>query len=145
MLRLTRDADLVNAFANDPANRPHIGLAVEAGDVDLSAVVARDDVRVVHDGDAMMLFHRTGPAFLGIWEKHTLFRLGCRGRAAISMGRVMFAWATLEIASVIWSQTPVVNARARWFNRQIGMQSRGVAQSEHFGPVEHFEWRPACL
>jgi hypothetical protein len=145
MLRLTHDANLVNAFANDPAIRPHIGAPVEEGEVDLSAIVARGDVRIVHDGDAMMLFQHTGPAFLGIWEKHTMFRLGCRGRAAIEMGRAMFAWAAAELGAVIWSQTPVVNVRARWFNRQIGMLSRGVAQSEHFGAVEHFEWRAACL
>ena len=86
-----------------------------------------------------MVFHRTGPACLGIWEKHTLFREACRGRKGIATGVEMLEYAKAKLgARSIWSQTPVSNKRACWFNRQIGMVSHGVAQSELLGPVEHF-------
>lgn len=142
----TKDPALLNSFINDPAILPFVGF--DAYDtVDYGAVLARDDVVAVHSGDdAMMVFQRTGPACFGLWEKHTLFRATCRGRRGIATGMAMLDYARTSLgARGVWSQTPVENKRACWFNRQIGMVSHGRASSDLLGPVEHFVTEhPTC-
>lgn len=140
MLIQTDDPELVNAFVNDPDVFPFVGFPSDLTHFDMTDVMGGGSVAVVYDGDAaMMLFQRTGPTFLGIWEKHTIFRAGCRGRAAVEAGMAMLEWALCTLgARSVWSQTPESNRRARWFNRQIGMASQGMADSPQFGRVEHF-------
>jgi hypothetical protein len=139
MLVTTKNPDLLNSFINDPAILPFIGFDA-SDEVDYSHVLARNDVVAVHSGDeAMMVFHRTGPACFGLWEKHTLFRDNCRGRRGIATGIAMLDYAKNVLgARGIWSQTPVSNRRACWFNRQIGMVSQGFVESDLLGSVEHF-------
>ncbi len=137
VLGVTHDAVLVNSFANDPEISRAAGFG--GREVDCGPRMLDGDLVFLTDGaDAMMALHHDGdPATL---QKHNLFKAGCRGGAAIRMGRAMLEWVAINLgARTVWAQTPVANRKARWFNRQIGMTSRGVVASDLLGDVEIFE------
>lgn len=137
VLGVTHDAVLVNSFANDAAINEGAGFGGQR--VDCAPRMLHGDLVFLTDGaDAMMALHHDGdPTRL---QKHNLFKAGCRGAAAIRMGRAMLEWAASNLgARTVWAQTPVANRKARWFNRQIGMTSRGVIASDLLGDVEIFE------
>jgi hypothetical protein len=136
-LALTQDAALVNSFANDPAISEGAGFGGQV--VDCGPRMLDGDLSFLTDGvAAMMALHHNGdPSRL---QKHNLFKAGCRGGDAVRMGRAMFAWVGENMgARVVWAQTPIANRKARWFNRQLGMTSRGISASDLLGDVEIFE------
>jgi hypothetical protein len=139
----SRDPALINRFINDPAVLPYCGFPAGTTWADCTDRIADDDLVFVTDGEAaMMCLQRRA----GVWEKHNLFRSGCRGRAAIVVGKAMLDWAWRTLgATVVVASTPSSNRAARWFNRQIGMKSLGVRPSAQFGFVEHFKKDIACL
>jgi hypothetical protein len=137
MLAITHDAVLVNSFANDPSVSE--GAGFDGQRVDCGPRMLDGDLSFLTDGvAAMMALHHDGdPTLL---QKHNLFKTACRGGDAIRMGRAMFVWVAENMgARVVWAQTPIANRKARWFNRQIGMVSRGVTASALLGDVEIFE------
>lgn len=134
-LHISRDAILVNAFVNHPGVLPNCGFGGARADV--TSRINDDDLVFVTDGEAAMIaFHQHDSE----WEKHNLFLPSCRGARAIEMGRTIFGWFT-EYAQcdLITAQTPFQNRAARWFNRQIGMVSKGFRNSDLLGLVERFE------
>lgn len=141
-LAQTRDAALVNSFINDPAVFPHCGFPAGIAWADCSSRIGDDDLVFVTDGGAaMMCFQRRRDG----WEKHNLFRAGCRGRAAINVGTVMLDWASEALpTSFVLANTPITNRAARWFNRQIGMMSLGCGVCPLTGPVERFKKDMTC-
>lgn len=142
MLMQTRDAELVNRFVNDPSVLPYVGFPEGTVRVDIAPLVEKPTTVVITDGrDAMMLLTRTAG---NRWEKHNLFRAGCRGRHAITIGKAMLEYAFAVLGAVsVWAQPQVSNRAARWFNRQIGMISQGVGHDPVVGAVEIFERKAA--
>lgn len=119
-VRRETDPEFVNRIANSDSVRPFI--RPDGAFMDWSQVVAlpstQTGVVVLSNGeDAVAAFEMTAP---GIFQSHTLFSETCRGRKAIETGREMVAWMFDHGADIVWGATPRDNAKARWFNRQIG-------------------------
>lgn len=116
----THDPDLVNRIANSDAVRPWF--RPDGSPVDLTDAVAPPStqtgvVALTNGEDAVALFEMTAP---GVYQSHTLFDMSCRGRRAVDTGRAMVEWMFSHGADIVWGSTPRSNAKARWFNRQIG-------------------------
>jgi hypothetical protein len=138
-MMVVTDPAQVNEFINHPAIFPHTCPGVQ-GPVDVGDKLLEPGFTfLLADDDAMMLFHPSEPAFANWWQKHNLFKPSCRGRRAIEVGKAMLAWLRDDRpVAMIWAQTPLVNRKARWFNRQIGLSSRGLGLSPILGQVEYF-------
>ena len=130
-MRTTTDTALIDGFMNDPSVYPMIG--ADGRPVTAKGCTGADYVWLT-EGEAMMLFHRES----GGWHKHNLFKAGCRGAAAIKMGKAMLSWFFSNIGTELRAETPLINKAARWFNRQIGFRSVGFRNHQIVGPVECF-------
>lgn len=130
-MRVTLDVQEIDAFMNDPSVYPLIG-------GDGRPVTAQHCLGAQHiwltSGEALMCFHQEDRG----WHKHNLFKAGCRGAAAIAMGKSMLGWFFANVAPELKAETPLQNKAARWFNRQIGFRSVGFRDHEIVGPVECF-------
>lgn len=119
-MRRETNPEFVNRIANSDGVRPFIrpdGEFMDWSDL-VSLPSTQTGVVVLSNGeDAVAAFEMTAP---GIFQSHTLFGETCRGRKAIDTGREMVAWMFEHGANVVWGSTPRDNAKARWFNRQIG-------------------------
>jgi hypothetical protein len=136
MIHATQDRELVNSFINHPEIMPFIGYDPAFGYVDIAAAIyARDFLYLTNGDDALMVLQGDG---FGHWEKHSLHKPTCRGRRAIDTGKSMLAEMQCRGAKTVWSQTPTINRRARWFNRQIGMRPEGDGVHAVVGPVQYF-------
>jgi hypothetical protein len=132
MIRRAYDASQVDHILNDPAVRPTIG-----GRGVLSVYDLIEDERNIFlvDGDNGACFAWRGP---GVYEAHVFFTT--RGREAIVLGKEMLESVSGK-ANLVWGATPLKLRHARWFNRQIGMQSLGFIDTPDAGRCELFEKR----
>ena len=143
-IRRETDTKLIDKIANSPAVRPF----VVYHDHECDWTPAIEHCVVLSNGeDAIGIFERTPNLHeiyqryrwgLRLYQGHTLFDETCRGKKAIQTGREMLAHILENYGDVIWGATPMKNARARWFNRQLGMKSIGFDEYEVEGPVEIF-------
>lgn len=136
------DIALIDSFINDPSIYPDMGFAEGSGAVSARSFATSADHIWAGDGDrALMLFHRDD----GCWFKHNLFRASCRGADALRAGRSLVSWFFAAVgASELRAETPLINRKARWFNRQIGLPSNGYRDHPIVGPVECFKGISPC-
>lgn len=131
------DAETIARIINDPSIRPHIG---GEGYLDPSALLADPDTVCLFDEGGGQLFHWKGP---GTFEAHSFYLV--RGKEALERGREAIRRMFRDYgARKIWRATPLKNRPARWFNRQLGFQSKG--EIDMYGRCELFEMeKPTCL
>lgn len=125
---VNQNPDIARAITHDPANGPF-----DAQEL-LSAVYSF--ILMDNRSDGAALFEWSSPR---VWQSHTLFGHGARGKKAIAdakaMVREMFTvWGAKEV----WGQTPVGNRPALMFNRIIGATSSGLGDHWAVGEVEYF-------
>ena len=85
------------------------------------------------DGRNLALFEKQGG---NTWVGHNIF--ADRGRDAIHAGfRFLSEMFLTYGAKCIVGETPVHKIAARWFNRQLGFQSKGIRKTP-YGDVELF-------
>lgn len=95
--------------------------------------LADPDNLALTDGDNIALFEKQGG---DTWVGHNLFV--DRGRDAIAAGfKFLSEMFVTYGAKCIVGETPVRKIAARWFNRQLGFQSKGIRPTPH-GNVELF-------
>lgn len=140
LLSRTVDAERVNALANHPSIRPHIG-----GDgvsaIDLSVAVA--DPRNVfllgeHGG---FCFCRSAP---GAFEVHTFVMPSGRGGWAAEAALEARAWMAAHGARHLWTRVHPEAANVRAFTLKAGFAPAGTDSVDlGAGAVEYdlFEWR----
>lgn len=133
------DASAHNAIANHPSVRPSFPWV--EGEVSFDDEVQLTDAYVFLLNEARTagaIFEWSAPR---VWQVHTLFSDGCRGKAAMTLGKHMIAWMQAEMAAqMIWGQTPLHNRAARMFNRLMGARSEGMRNHPVSGECELFVW-----
>ena len=140
MIRRETSPDFLNAIANQASVRAWTDYRGEEAPMDFTPACGRSTetgMVVLSNGeDAFACFVMTGDQD---FQSHTFFGETCRGRKAVETGREMVEWMLSHGAKRLWGATPVNNAKARWFNRQIGAKVIGHDEYEVEGPVEIFE------
>lgn len=122
MIVKTQDVELISRIANSDGVREFIDHREDKSQpMDWSAAGERASttgVVFLTDGeDALAAFELTGE---GLYQVHTMFGPRCRGRKAVTIGKDMVTWMFDHGANAVWGATPLDNAKARWFNRQVG-------------------------
>ncbi len=140
MIRVETDPDFLNNIANQSAVRHWVDFRGVSDPMDFTPACERYSVTgliVLSNGeDAFSCFEMTGDQE---FQGHTFFGETCRGKRAIETGKEMLGWLFERGAKKVWGATAMTNARARWFNRQLGFKSVGFDDYEVEGPVEIFE------
>jgi hypothetical protein len=137
----TRDADLINGFANHPDIRPYIG---GVGELDLSAATADPHIA---------LFGEHG-GFTYIWtapetyEVHTLITRDGRGQWAFDAAKESIAYMVGQGASHIWTRVHPTHRHVALFTRKMGFKPCGQVMTvmPGVGPEIYnmFQWRIPC-
>jgi hypothetical protein len=128
----THDLALVNEFINDPEIFPHLGFETESFDA-VDQIDDPDFAFITNGDDAMMMFNRTGPEFLGIWEMHSLFRKRCPNKRELALEFMKELGARL-----IWTQAPAYHAKAIRFCEALEMTPHGLFTDDVVGEVYHY-------
>jgi len=139
MVRVETDVSFLNSLANSDDVRPFIrpdGAALDFAPIAGKRMTEIGGVVLSNGSDAAAIFDMTAD---GVFQSHTLFGPTCRGRRAIEQAREFVGWMFDHGARVLWGSTPRDNAKARWFNRQIGARVIGGDDAD-----ELFEIRKAA-
>lgn len=135
MLRLSRNAEQINAVVNHPAVRPFVG-PVELGELNLSHAVMREE--------NFFLFGEFGGFSLG-WtspytrEVHTFILPEGRGEWARKVAREAINYAFDNGTDRLWSRIPPDRDNVRAYAEEMGMQPTGE-QIDTFGqPYDIYE------
>lgn len=113
----SRSTRLLNALANHPDIRPHLG---GAGALEIGEM-PDDWVFLIGDAGGG-LFMRNAP---NIYEGHWLFTEG--GQPALTLAKAMVSAMLYGLgAEMVWGAVPVDNRRCRIFTRLAGLTSLGI-------------------
>jgi hypothetical protein len=136
----TRDADLINGFANHPEIRPFIG---GVGELDLSAAT-RDPHFALAGGYGCFVLTWTAPE---TYEVHTLITPEGRGQWAFAFARDCIAYMVGQGASHLWTRVHPKHRHTAIFTRKVGFKPCGQVLTS-FGEAPEiynlYNWRMPC-
>lgn len=136
----TRDAGLINSYANHPDIRPFIG---GAGELDLAAVTDDPHVAIFgeHGGFALSW---TAP---GTYEVHTMITQEGRGQWAFDAAKEAIAYMVGIGAVHLWTRVHPAHRHTAIFTRKMGFKPCGAVLTNFGGTPEIynlFQWRMPC-
>lgn len=137
----TKDAGLINGYANHPEIRPYIG---GEGELDLSAAVHDPHVALFGEYGGFVLSW-TAP---GTYEVHTLILPEGRGQWAFEFAKEAIAHMVGLGASHLWTRIKPDHRHTALFTRKMGFKPCGQVMTSFAGEEPEFynlfNWRMPC-
>lgn len=129
----------INRILNHPSVFPWVALPGQ-DKFDVSRIVVDPRVVFLRCEGGVMVLAPDGEAASGMWEAHTSFLDGYRGKEALDCAREMMAWMFCHTgAMMLWTRVPVHNQAALAMIRAVGA-SLWFTKSKSFptdkGPVD---------
>lgn len=140
MIYQTRDADLINHYANHPEIRPYIG---GAGELDISNAIYDPHVALFGEHGGFVLTW-TAPE---TYEVHTLITPEGRGQWAFDFAKDSIAFMVAKGASHLWTRVHPDHRHTALFTRKMGFRPCGKVLTDFGGGPETynlFNWRMPC-
>lgn len=136
----TRDADLINRYANHPEIRPYIG---GVGELDLSNATFDPHFALFGEHGGFVLTW-TAPE---TYEVHTLIAPEGRGQWAFDFAKKSIAYMVGKGATHLWTRIHPQHRHTALFTRKMGFRPCGAVLTDFGGGPENynlFNWRMPC-